>query len=493
MIAMIPLPEITRLVLALGGPWLAASLLLWRGWPEERPGRWAGAVGIGYFLGMFGVAVVLLGLEAAFGRWLFYPALVAFLVLALGVTWLMGSGPHRSGRVTPAVHPLRADWRNAPSWVQVLVVLMIAAVTVRLGGMLLEVLLRPVYAWDAWYHWTYRARAFFEQGHADAFVSYSDFWHGEPEGYLQSFRHPSLVSVIQLWPALALGRWHETLVNMPWFLAGPALGLAVFGQLRRLGAGVLPAVLVVYLTLSVPLLGLHVGLGGYADIWMVAAFGIAALSMLALLEEPRWREWLVFLPMLALMPFIKQAGILFAVPFLVALLLGWMRPMHGLLVGLLTAAAVLVAVAFLGLDFRIPGLGRVFLDSDGLHLPRGGLVTFDPQWSILGYRLFAEASWHLLFWLGGLLLFMGIPAAWDQRLFRALWILVTAVVVMTFVVYGATLQADKLVDGTGFGRHLLPLVPVLAAWFGLLLPYWAGVLEVSPRYRDMRRRSGRST
>lgn len=349
--------------------------------------------------------------------------------------------------------------------------------------MLLEVLLRPVYAWDAWYYWSYRARAFFEQGHADAFVPFNAFWHSDPEGYLQTFRHPSLVSVIQLWPALALGRWHETLVNLPWFLTGPALGLAIFGQLRRLGLGVLPGTLAVYLTLSVPLLGVHVGLGGYADIWMVAAFGVAALSMLALLQESRWQEWLVFLALIALMPFIKQAGILFAVPFLLALVFGWMRPLQGLLLAVLAACVLVVAVAVFGLDFWIPGLGRVFLDSDGLHLPRGGVVAFDPQWSIFLGRLFVEASWHLLFLLGVLLLVIGIPAAWGHRLFRGLWILVAAIGVMTFVVYGATLQADRLVDGTGFGRHLLPLVPVLAAWFGLLLPYWAGLPAPAPRAR----------
>lgn len=316
-----------RLIVAIGLPWLAATLLLLRWWADDGPGRWAASVGYGYFLAMFAVAVVLLTLEKVLSGWLYHPTLALSGVLVLWGGWSLWRmrRPHVAGGVHR--HPLAAGWKAAPTWVRLLVVALCALAMVRLGGLLVETLWRPVYAWDAWYYWTYRARAFFEYGSANAFVQPDAMLRGDEMRYAGSYRHPALVSVIQLWPALALGRWHDSMVNLPWFLAGPALGLAVFGQLRRLRLGILLAVFAAYLVLSVPLLGIHIGWGGYADIWMVGALGLAVLSMLLLMERGRWQELWVFVPLLGILPFIKQAGILFAGSLVAAVLFGALRPL----------------------------------------------------------------------------------------------------------------------------------------------------------------------
>ncbi|MGM0553002.1 MAG: hypothetical protein ACQETK_04250 [Pseudomonadota bacterium] len=466
-----------RLILALGLPWLAAAVLLLNWWPREAPGRWAGVLGVGYFLAMFAVAGLLLGLDRLLGGW--YPAAILVLagLLALAGAWLARGGVRTPAARQPAGGALTAGWADAAWWVRVGVLVLLALIVVRMGGWLVEILWRPVYGWDAYYYWSYRARGFLEHGGADAFIRPRELLRGEGEGYGQYYRHPPLVSVIQMWPALALGRWHESLVNLPWFLAGAALGLAIYGYLRRLRLGILPATLAAYMTLSVPLLGVHVGLGGYADIWMTGTFGIAALALFTLFRELRWQEWLVLLPLVLAIPFIKQAGILFAAPFLLAVLLAWLRPWWGIALVVLLAA-VGVGVALLAhVEVHLPILGPVVLDAGRVVLPHGGEFAFEPHWGMLFRRLFLDGSWHLLFVLGSALLVLAVHQAWRQPAHRAVWVLMMAIAVMTLVAYGGTQQAGRMLDGTGFGRHVLPLAPVIVAWFWL----WLGDRLADPR------------
>ncbi|WP_018879423.1 hypothetical protein [Thioalkalivibrio sp. ALE9] len=463
-----------RLTLALGTPWLAASLLLLRVWPAGVPGRWPGVLGAGYFLGMLAVAAALLVAERLLGGWHYQGILVAsvgLLVLGIWLHWREASQPVPR---TPQDHALSAGWLAAPWWVRMAVLVLLALVVIRLGGLLLEVVLRPVYAWDAWYYWSYRARGFLEHGGSDAFVSPWTMWRDGGDAYGQGYRHPALVSVIQLWAALGLGRWHESLVNLPWFLAGVALGLLVYGYLRRLGLGILFAMLGVYLTLSVPLVGVHIGLGGYADIWMVGAMALAGLGLFALLAERRWQDGVALLPVILAMPFLKQAGILFAACVLAAFLFAVLGPVWGFVLLMLVLAGVALVVWFAGLDFTVPVLGQVILEPGRIVLPRGGEFSLDPQWGLFFQRLVLEGSWHLLFPLSVLLVIFAIPAAWRDASHRFFWVLLVSLGLMTFVAYAGTLQAGRLQDGTGFGRHLLPFVPVIAAWAMLLLAEWSG-------------------
>ena len=459
-----------RLLPALALPWLAASLLLLRTWPAGALGRWPGVLGAGYFLGMFGAVGILALMEAVWGGWHYGPTLMVLVVLAAAGMWLSRGALGKTGADRLDPEP------GLTPWLRVALLVLIVLLAVRLGGLLLEVLLRPVYAWDAWYAWSYRARAFFEHGGSDAMISRGALLRGEDEGYHGGgMRHPPLVSMLQLWMALALGRWHESLVNLPWFFAGLALGAAVFGYLRRLGAGLLLAVLGSYLVLSVPLLNVHMALGGYADLWVTGAFGIAALALVAGLEQRRWQDAFVLLPLIVALPLLKQAGMLFAAPLVLAALVGWLRPGSGLLLVALVGATIAALVWTTGIQFDLPGLGRVIVEPGEVSLPRGGDFEWNPQWAEFAQRLWLDGSWHLLWWLLPLLLLLGIPRAWQEPGHRVLWVVTVAMVVMTLVVYGATRQADYLMDGTGFSRHILPLTPVIAAWTVLLVADWSGV------------------
>jgi hypothetical protein len=80
--------------------------------------------------------------------------------------------------------------------------------------------------------------------------------------------YPGTVPLFQVWTALCLGRWDESLVNVPWIAAAVSLGIAFYAQLRRLEISSTMAMFGTYLLLSLPFLTIHVAIAGVADLFV---------------------------------------------------------------------------------------------------------------------------------------------------------------------------------------------------------------------------------
>jgi hypothetical protein len=183
-----------------------------------------------------------------------------------------------------------------------------------------EVFNQPLYPWDAWLAWVYRAKAWYLAGGMVDVVSPAQWATATSADVytIHAWTYPRFPSVVPYWAALSLGRWSETLVNLPALLAGSAIGLALYGQCRESGMNPLLGITACYLLFSVPLFGTHIALAGYADIWMA---GFAGLGFIALLRGAlcgqHFQTLLGFL-MIALAIGVKNEG---AVWFLAALLM----------------------------------------------------------------------------------------------------------------------------------------------------------------------------
>ena len=454
--------ELLWVLVVLALPTMAAATWLLPAWPAATSGRAAAILGYGYVLGILGTAALLLALHRVTGTWQFGMTLGIVMLVGLAGAWVqrrrlltelaeLGAMPNR----------VRQTWHGATPLIRAAALILLGLLLVRLGSQFLEVIWRPVFAWDAWYHWTYRARVFFEAGHSDVFGHVQPWLRGEGPAYATHFRHGPLVSIIQLWPALALGQWHESLINLPWFLLGIAIALALYGQLRQAGVAALPALFAAYLLVSVPTFGLHATLAGYADLWMAAAVGLASMSLFLWMRDDRRRQIVPFLLALAAVPFLKQSGPIFAALFLPALLLGWLRPRYALVVVLAALAAGALVILTVGLEFSVPGLGQVIISRDQLVIPRSGELAFDPRWTFWAQRLFIDASWHLFALVMLVALAAGILQATSCRAHRALLVLHLGILAVLFFVFTATEQGIYLEDGSGFGRNFLPLLPSL--------------------------------
>ena len=134
-----------------------------------------------------------------------------------------------------------------------------------------EVATQPLYPWDAWMQWATKARVWFELKAWVPFVN-TDAWLAA-KGALYTDAaptYPATVPLWQVWSSLALGRYDDAWMNLPWWFAAVAFGIAIYGALRRIEFGPLAALVGTWIVVSLPLADVHVALAGYADLPMAA-------------------------------------------------------------------------------------------------------------------------------------------------------------------------------------------------------------------------------
>jgi hypothetical protein len=318
-----------------------------------------------------------------------------------------------------------------------------------------EVLRRPLYAWDAWTQWATKAKVWFGLGHMVPFLDSATWLSGTTPGYFDVAPHyPALVPLWQVWSSVALGRYDDALMNLPWWLVAVALALALYGFLRMRAFTPLAALAGTWLIVSMPILEAHVALAGYADLPLSAYLACAALAGVVALDTRSRVHGCVALALALALPMIKIPGWVWLatlVPGVVVALL----PRHGMRI----AAAgwlvgVLVVLALSRFDTVILNY-RLHLQLD---LPWRGLVD-----AYLSY-----ANWHLLFWLLPGVLLVGHRVL-DARGIAPL----TAVMVSgaLFLLLGFSLSNAYLwvQDQSTVNRATLHLAPLLAVWMLLIV------------------------
>lgn len=385
---------LSKLGAALILPWLAGALCLQRWYPPHNPGRLPLILGYGFFVGMMlGMGLLRLGYAFDLPPFAFASSGLVLLCLAAGFHPLPDPPPARgaeqAARLTPSAKPkgLQAG--------KLLSILLLLLILLHLLPMLLEVLVRPIYPWDGWTTWVYRAKIWFLNGELPPFVAASQLAEQTDRLVytIEAWDYPLFVSLVHLWPALALDRWSETLVNLPTWLAGSTIALGLYGQSRSAGLEPLPALLPPALFLTIPLAGAHMLLGGYADLWMS---GFVGLGFSALLLGKNRRELLMGLVFLAAAVLVKKEGIAWltlGLFFLIAT--QWPRSFAGLMLVVTTVLALThstsVELPYVGaIGYRLGQLLLGPLGSYPLH--------FENVFPAYLHAFFLHGSWNL-FWL----------------------------------------------------------------------------------------------
>ncbi len=429
-------------------PWAAGTLWL-RFLPKSESLPWITAIGYGHFIGLLALTFFMRALSLAGMKWNFW--LIAALVAAFGaVAVVIGRG--RIGTAL-AIPPAREEWAGLGRRRRILIGLLLAALVVRFTGLLLEIVWRPLFPWDAWMQWATKARVWFEMGTMAPFAPLAEWIAADAAKVFTDPNpgYPGTVPLLQVWSALAIGRWDDALMNVPWFACGVALAFAFYGQVRAWGVSAFLAMVGTYLLMSLPFVNIHVALAGYAELHMAAIYGLAAMAFFLWARDGDARQgWLALVLALAL-PLIKKPGIFWLISFLPAYLIV-LRPRMAS-IGLGIAAVAGVAVMFL---LRESGV-RIF----------GYALTADVNVAeitkALGQNLFEMGNWNLFYWL--------VPAiaiaAW-RRLFEGPMATITAMVVYGLyflaVVFYFSIAGEWVSDFTTVNRAVFHMVPLTAFW-----------------------------
>jgi len=436
------------LCLSLALPWAAGAAWL-RFLPKGAPLPWAVALGYGHFVGILALTLAMRATSLAGVKWDFWA--LALLVAAFGIVPVVRArGRVREALALPA---WRDEWAGLERWKRIVAALLLSAVAVRLAGLLLEIVWRPLFPWDAWMQWATKARVWFELGHMAPFVPFAEWVTADPAKVFTdpAPSYPATVPLLQVWSALALGRWDDALMNVPWFACGLALALAFHGQLRAWGASAFLAAVGTYLLMTVPFLDTHIALAGYAELHLAAMYGLAAIAFFLWARDGDARQgWLALVLALAL-PLLKKPGIFWLASFIPAYLV-LLRPRVAT-IGLAVAAA-----AGLGLMFFLRETGlRVF------NYALTGEVDVAEVTKALGQNLFQMGNWNLFFWLAPAMAL----AAWRRLLDGPLASMTTMVafgIYFLAIVFYFSIAGDWVSDFSTVNRAVFHMVPLIAFW-----------------------------
>lgn len=473
-----------KLGLALLLPWLA-------GWAclaalQQRLCRercnWSLPAGYGFFLGYAGLYVCVVALSA------FAPGLSAWPVIALfGVLALAGLGlqirrADERFSLTTAAIPADTPLRFRP-----LLYLLSAWLVMHLCLAMVEILYKPVFPWDAWTTWIYRSKAWFLSGEMSSLVHYREWLRTTTDTVYTApgFHYPDFASVIPLWVAQATGHWNDSFANLPVFLCITATSIAVYGTVRIAGAPHYIALIGAYILLSVPMVGTHVALAGYADIWMAGYVGLGFAALVASLTIRRWSLSLLGILLLLFAVTIKREALawLMLAPLFVVLAMAGSRML--LSIALLTCLLALVSFA--------TGISRIDLGSSGILGYHDGILSipflgdnrlqFNQAFPLLFKHAVGQGSWHLL-WpyvaVSAIALYAFCKGA-PSRIPGAFILLCLATL---YFIFGLTEQGRWVESFSAANRVALHFVPALVVCLAMSV-HWlmerAGKASVSER------------
>ena len=337
--------------------------------------------------------------------------------------------------------------------------LLVGWLALRFALLLAEVLVRPLYPWDAWTQWATKARVWYELRTMAPFVK-PDIWFAAPgAGFVDAGAHyPATVPLLMVWANVLLGRWDDTLMNFPFWLLALGFCLAIYGFLRREGFGPVGAVTGAWIVSGLPLANVHVALAGYADLPLAYFYALAALAAYRWARTREWADALLALLFAAACPLIKIPGIVWVLTLVPGLVVA-LAPRHGLRIVMTGFAAC--ALALLALAQTTP---RIL--GYALHL------DFAPDWAALGDSYFLLGNWHLL-WYGVI-----AAAVLARRLsftppLAMLSVVLFAGLLFLFVVFGFTNAREWVTDQTTVNRATLHLAPLMAVWMLLAFRAWS--------------------
>lgn len=461
-------------------PWLGGTSWLMfadaRFHGNGRPNRFR-QLGYGFFIG-YAVLFVAVMISHGLTGGVNWPAMMAFLSLfALG-----GVVAVRLGRkAIPATQTLSPGTTPVE---KALLALAIALMSIHLVFIAVEIFTRPLYPWDAWLVWVYRAKAWYLSGGMASVVSARD-WAGANTADLytmHAWRYPMFSSVVPYWAALSLGRWSETLINLPVLFAGLAMGMALYGQCREQGLNVSVSLLACYVLFSIPIIGTHLALAGYADIWMAGFAGLGFVAVMRGLASENGAastlQTLLGLLMILFSAWIKNEGAVWLLGAAAMIILATCRAR----VTVLTIAGAVVVVLLahaLGISqLDLPFIGRLGVVDGRLVIPFIGSFRLEMHdvFGVYWDNFFRMGSWNLL-WLavaGSLLTgFMYLKRSPGHRARRTALSLILVFLAVQWFIFGFTDQGLWAAKYTAINRLPIHFVPALL--FAVLMIANAGV------------------
>lgn len=454
--------ELLSLIFGNGLVWMAGIALLLavplRGSAALEGGLLPWTLGCGWLAGAFALTLWMRALSAVQIPFGILSVGAPFLLIAVGGAVLLRPRARAVGMLSPRINAAALLGAQLQGWQRALWLAILAWLVLRYALLLGEVLVRPLYPWDAWTQWGTKARVWFELKTMAPFVPLAEWLQPGNTGYIDAAPHyPALVPLLQVWSALLIGAWNDVLVNFSWWLTALAFAFAIFGFLARRGLQPLWALVVTWFVASLPIFNVHVALAGYADLPMAAFLTLGVLAGLQWVSTRQWRDAALAVVLLAACVTIKNPG----KAWLVVLLPGFVA-------ALLPKGGVKVAGVMLALAI---GAVLVLAQTKASVLGYQLRLNFVSPWRGLSDAWFAFGNWHLL-WYGAIAVAV---LGWRQLFSRELaplTIVIGSGLLFLFFGFAFTNAAQWVADQSTVNRATLHLALLVAVWMALVFQRW---------------------
>jgi hypothetical protein len=364
---------------------------------------------------------------------------------------------------------------SIPIWQKAVVTLLLVLLAWRYLTLLQEMVLRPLYAWDAWMNWVPKAIVWFHLEHLVEFVP-PELWPSQNTsvssytlGNEMAPRYPPGVPLILLWGMIGTGTWDHSYLFLPWIMAVINLGLALFGYLRLQGSSVLIATLACYLLLSMPFLNVHTVLAGYADLWLAAAFSLAVFALSEWHLNRSWSSAALALLMALFCAQLKAPGIVFTVIIVAVFLRSLVNINHmAEMLAALIFAALVAVIFWFGVDIDIPHLGRLLIQSDRIEIPRlisYAITPHDVSGRFLN-SMFVMINWNIICYLALAAALIAMLRGNLTRRIASDTLAIVAAMSFTLLVFSLREDYREITIVTTLNRVLMYSIPALV--FNLL-------------------------
>jgi len=479
--------ELLTLYCGLLLPWLGGTL--WLAFAESRfnqhnsPNRFRQA-GYGFFIGyaiLFLVIMISNQLSEAVS-WSGAMLILLFLTTLGGVLNWRSSKP--TSIQTPGAHTVPGMALKA------LTTIMMGFMAIHLLFIAIEIFTQPVYPWDAWLAWVYRAKAWYLTGGITDVVN-STTWTtaSSTSTYtIDAFTYPLFPSIIPYWAALSLGRWSETLVNLPVLFAGLAIGMALYGQCREHGLSITASLIACYLLFSIPLFGTHLALAGYADIWMAGFTGLGFIALIrgaSLHDEPGKSGFQLVLGFLMVMfsIWVKNEGVVWFLAAMAMLILVIFKPRVPILMVVAATGFGLLAWALGITHVDIPLIGQLGIIDGRLAIPFIGSFALEVHGiqQVYWNNFIEMGSWNLIWVAVAASLLLGFKspnAATGYRSRRASLSFILIFLATQLFIFGFTDQGLWADTYTAINRLPLHFIPALL--FAIIVIAHASLTQDEP-------------
>ncbi|WP_162846096.1 hypothetical protein [Seongchinamella sediminis] len=440
--------SLLMVALALAVSWLPAASWLTRFIPAATPARWALISGYACLLGLLATTLLmrlysLLGIDWSFAGL----ALGSLCISALALAYPARPGYLPSGYGGQSLPLTRLQ--------HILVVLCLALLASRLIALGLELLTRPMTAWDAKQHWARQAKVFFELKSTVPYVDPEQWLATAGTGVFTNMHpdYPIATPLLQAWMAVALGYWDNSLVNAPWLLMWLGIGLVFYAQARQAGANAAVALAACYMVLSLPYLNTQVALAGYADLLLALAYlGAVAAFGNWLLSRAQWQLALALVSAAGGL-LVKNEGFYWLLSLAPGILLAVAGLRRGFALLAALALALLLTLYLLPAELAIAG-----------HTLASMAFGYRPEsWLAIYLSGLVHDNWHLAIYLLTIALVL-VP--FRGRTLIPLAIVVLAAISLYLILYLFTDNAHGAVNFTSLNRVALQLLPA-AAFFTL--------------------------